>query len=335
MRGKSCAMESDLHVLEYTGGECRLDRVLVDNLTLPEAPSRSQVERWIEQGGVSVSGKVVSKPAFKVSAGMRIEVRIPKIESSRLTPLNFPLEVLFEDPHLIVINKPAGISMHPGAGNPHHSIANAVVSHVGSGQEGVGDRDRPGIVHRLDKDTTGVVVVAKSTSVHASLSKQFADRSIERVYRALVYTTPRAVRAIQTSDDGEVSASIGRHPTNRKIMAITDRGRPSTTGWSVVERFPHGTLVECRLKTGRTHQIRVHMNHIGSPVIGDRSYGDFSNLPKPLRDAATKLGRQALHAASLTFTHPVTGARLSFSAPPPPDFEALVELFRRWQGGVV
>jgi 23S rRNA pseudouridine1911/1915/1917 synthase len=325
-------MADDLHIFEHTGAENRLDRILVEHLSHTAAPSRSQIERWIEQGAVLISGKVVTKPAFKVSPGSRIELRMPKAESSHLTPFNFPLDVLFEDAHLIVLNKPAGISMHPGAGNPDNSIANAVIAHVGKGQGAVGEPDRPGIVHRIDKDTTGVVVIAKSTPVHAALSKQFAERSVRRGYYALVYSTPRAVRTIQASDDGEVSAPIGRHPTNRKIMAISERGRAATTTWRVIERFPHGTLLECRLKTGRTHQIRVHMNNIGSPVIGDRSYGDFSNLPKPLRDAATVLGRQALHAASLAFTHPVTGARLSFSAPLPRDFEVLVALFRDWRG---
>lgn len=321
-------MSGDLHVIQHVGDEARLDKILVEHLSPTLMCSRSQVERWIKEGLVSVNGKVVVKPACKVGDGSRIEVRILAEDTTHLKPLDFPLEILFEDKHLLVINKPAGISMHPGAGNDTHTIANAVVHHVGKTQLAVGESDRPGIVHRLDKDTTGVVVVAKSTPVHAALSQQFAERSVGRSYQALVYSTPRAVRAIQTSDHGEVSAPIGRHPTNRKIMAIVEHGRPATTLWRVLERFPHGTLLECTLKTGRTHQIRVHMNLIGSPVIGDPAYGDFSNLPKPLRDAAGLLGRQALHAATLSFMHPITKERIACSAPLPKDFEELLKVFR-------
>ena len=321
-------MADNVHVIEHQGDEARLDKIIVERLAPTLMCSRSQVERWIEDGAVSVNGKVVVKPAFKVGDSARIEVVAPSEDKTHLKPLDFPLEILFEDAHLIVLNKPAGISMHPGAGNDTHTIANAVVHHVGKKQLSVGESDRPGIVHRLDKDTTGVVVVAKSTPVHATLSRQFAERSVGRTYLALVYSTPRAVRAIQTSDEGEVSAPIGRHPTNRRIMTIAEHGRPATTLWKVQERFQHGTLVECTLKTGRTHQIRVHMTSIGSPVIGDPAYGDFSNLPKPLRDAAGLLGRQALHAATLSFIHPKTKERLSFSAPIPDDFQRLIAAFR-------
>jgi 23S rRNA pseudouridine1911/1915/1917 synthase len=321
-------MSAKPHRIEHAGEEARLDKIIVEHLAPTLMCSRSQVERWIEDGAVSVNGKVVVKPAWKVGAGSYIEVRVVAEDATHLKPLELPLEILFEDKHLIVINKPAGISMHPGAGNDTHTIANAVVYHVGKKQLSVGESDRPGIVHRLDKDTTGVVMIAKSTPVLAALSHQFAERSVGRSYHALVYSTPRAVRAIQASEHGEVTAPIGRHPTNRKIMAVVEHGRPATTVWRVLARFPHGTLVECTLKTGRTHQIRVHMNSIGSPVIGDPAYGDFSNLPKPLRDAAGVLGRQALHAATLSFTHPITKERLSFSAQLPQDFEDLLKVFR-------
>jgi len=321
-------MSDNLHVIHHVGEDARLDKVVVERLSPLLMCSRSQVERWIESGAVSVNGKPVTKPAWKVSDGDRIEVHALLEPATHLAPLEFPLEILYEDKHLIVINKPAGISMHPGAGNDAHTIANAVVHHVGKKQLSVGESDRPGIVHRLDKDTTGVVVVAKSTPMHAALSRQFAERSVGRSYHALVYTTPRAVRAIQGGETGEVSAPIGRHPTKRKMMAIVEHGRPATTVWRVVERFPHGTLLECSLKTGRTHQIRVHMNSIGSPVIGDPVYGDFSNLPKPLAKASSAFGRQALHAATLAFTHPITNERLSFSAPLPNDFEELLRVFR-------
>ena len=321
-------MSKSTYRIEYKGELGRLDRVLVAELAESLACSRSQVERWIEQGRVTVDGQQVLKPAFKVESAAIIELSSVEEPTTTLQPLELSLEILFEDKHLLVINKPHGLSMHPGAGNATHTLANAVVGHVGKVQLQVGEANRPGIVHRLDKDTTGIVVVAKSTVVHAALSKQFAERSIDRRYWALVFSTPRSVRAIQQQDQGEVQAPIGRHPTNRKIMAITEQGRPSLTRWRVLERFSHGTLLECVLQSGRTHQIRVHMTSIGSPLIGDKSYGDLSNLPKGLKDASNEFGRQALHAATLSFIHPISSEQLTFSAPLPQDFKALVELFR-------
>ncbi len=326
---KDCERGTAERSFIHEGDEARLDKVIVSLFSGEVGVSRSQVERWIEEGLVSVNDKVISKPAFKVAAGDKVVVHLVERAPTRLSPLDLPLEILFEDAHLLVINKPAGLSMHPGAGNVTHTLANAVVHHVGKRQLKVGSVDRPGIVHRLDKDTTGVVVVAKSTPVLNELSKQFAERSVGRSYSALVFSTPRANRPIQIQEEGEVVAPIGRHPTNRKLMAIAEHGRPATTRWRVVERFQYGTFLECNLKTGRTHQIRVHMNSIGCPVIGDPQYGDFSNLPRELRDASTEFGRQALHAATLSFTHPMTGERMSFTAKLPADFESLLGLFRR------
>lgn len=321
-------MTADVRRISFDGSTERLDRVIVAQLSSELRCSRSQVEKWIEEGRVEVNGKIVTKPSYRVESGDVIVVRSVEERPTELSPYNFDLSILYEDRDLIVINKPAGISMHPGAGNRAATLANAVVHHVGQAQLSVGEADRPGIVHRLDKDTTGVVVVAKSTPIHAALSRQFAERSIGRSYRALVFTTPRAKRAVQQAEQGEVSAPIGRHPTQRKMMTISEKGKPSVTEWRVIERFAYGTLVECRLRTGRTHQIRVHMASIGSPVIGDKTYGDFSNLPPKLRDAADAFGRQALHAATLEFTHPRSDKRISFSAPLPNDFERLIELFR-------
>jgi 23S rRNA pseudouridine1911/1915/1917 synthase len=314
----------------YDGEPARLDRVVVAKLAASHQCSRSQVERWIELGCVSVNGAQVRKPAYKLSPGDRVEVVGVDEPTTQLAPYDFPLEILFEDDHLLVINKPAGLSMHPGAGNRKATLANAVVQHVGSKQLAVGESDRPGIVHRLDKDTTGVVVVAKTVPVHAALARQFADRSAGRTYVALVFTTPRAKRPVQQSEQGEVNAPLGRHPTRRTMMAVVEQGKRAVTRWATVERFPYGTLLECRLETGRTHQIRVHMNSIGCPVVGDTLYGDFSNLPLRLQEAATRFGRQALHAATLAFSHPVTGERLSFSAPLPSDFQDLLGVFRNF-----
>jgi 23S rRNA pseudouridine1911/1915/1917 synthase len=316
------------HQIAYQGEPARLDKVLVSELESVQECSRSQVERWIEQGLVTVNARVIKKSSWKVSAGDIIELQALIDTPSALSPFQFKLDILFEDSELLVINKPAGLSVHPGAGNRDQTLANAVVHHVGQSQLAVGQSDRPGIVHRLDKDTTGALVIAKSTATHAALARQFADRTIERAYRALVFTTPRARRPVQVSDEGEISAPIGRHPTKRTLMAIVEHGKPAVTHWRLVERFSHATLLECRLKTGRTHQIRVHLHSLGCPVIGDKTYGDFTNLPPKLRDAADKFGRQALHAYTLGFEHPVSKKRLLFTAPVPDDFEALVGRFR-------
>ena len=321
-------MSSAAHEFIFLGPIKRIDKVLVTELEPQHRCSRSQIERWIEEGRVSINGKTVLKSSYKAEPGDRIAISSLGEQATEMVPYTFALTILYEDADLIVINKPPGLSMHPGAGNKTETLANAIVSHVGQAQLGVGEADRPGIVHRLDKDTTGVVVVAKSTPVHAALAKQFAERSIERAYLALVFTTPRARRPVQLADEGEVDAPIGRHPTNRKLMAIVERGKQAITKWHVTERFAYGTLLECRLKTGRTHQIRVHMESIGCPIIGDTVYGEFANLPSRLRDVADRFGRQALHAATLSFTHPITGKRMSFSAPLPEDFEQLAEEFR-------
>jgi 23S rRNA pseudouridine1911/1915/1917 synthase len=311
-----------------TGESDRLDRVLHRQLSPVYGYSRSQVGRFIGSGKVSVNGKVICKPAFQVEAGQMIEIDEADNTPSELRPFDFKLSVLYEDEYLLVVDKPAGISMHPGAGNRDQTLANALVSHIGLQQLSVGVSDRPGIVHRLDKDTTGVLVIAKSTPAHAHLARQFSERSIERSYTALVFTTPRARRQVQVADCGEIRGAIGRHPTQRKLMAITERGKAAVTEWRVLERFNYGTLLACRLQTGRTHQIRVHCNSIGCPIIGDKTYGDFSNLPRALRDAAELFGRQALHASTLAFVHPVTGKRISFQSPLPTDFIGLLDLFR-------
>jgi 23S rRNA pseudouridine1911/1915/1917 synthase len=315
-------------------GDERLDRVVHRELSPNLGISRSQVERLIEAGKVCVDGRIVTKPAYRVDPGAVVDVAHGEAAASPLQPFQLSLSILYEDDYLLVVNKPAGISMHPGAGNRNQTLANAVVHYLGEVHRRVGASDRPGIVHRLDKDTTGVVVIAKTTPVHAHLSQQFAERSIQRSYTALVFSTPRAKRPVQTADSGEVRGAIGRHPTQRTLMSITESGKPAVTEWHVVERFSYGTLLTCRLQTGRTHQIRVHMNSIGCPIIGDQTYGDFSNLPRTLREAADAFGRQALHAATLSFIHPVSASRLSFEAPIPDDFRALVEVFRAGEQGL-
>jgi 23S rRNA pseudouridine1911/1915/1917 synthase len=222
--------------------------------------------------------------------------------------------------------------MHPGAGNRDETLVNALVHRFGE-QVVFLSSGRPGIVHRLDKDTSGVVVVARDVETLNALSAQFAARTVGRAYKALVFSTPRAQRQINLSDRGKVDAAIGRHPTKRTSMAVVkEGGKRAVTNWGVVERMPYGTLIVARLETGRTHQIRVHMNHIHSPVIGDLTYGDFSGLPHELRMNAQRFGRQALHAYRIEFEHPVTKERLSFESPLPEDFRKLIDEFRAWKG---
>jgi 23S rRNA pseudouridine1911/1915/1917 synthase len=324
----TASSERSTYSFEDAGGGERLDRIVTAHLAESLQCSRSTVERWIEEGCVQVDGVVARKPGSRIDKAVTIVVTPPAPAASELSPYQMPLHILYEDDDLVVINKPAGLTMHPGAGNVAETLANAVVHHVGAAQRAVGESDRPGIVHRLDRDTTGLVVVAKSTPIHAALAQQFAERSVGRKYLALVFTTPRSNRAVQLADSGEVDAPIGRHPTKRTMMAVVESGRPAVTEWRVVERFQYGTLVACTLKTGRTHQIRVHMTHIGSPLVGDVTYGDSLNLPRQLREAATRFGRQALHAESLAFTHPRTGERLSFTASLPSDFELLLTAFK-------
>lgn len=323
----------------------RLDRFLTDRIgAVPEFQSltRSQIKLLIERGGVSVNGVVVEKAGTPLKPGAAIVCTWSDAPASAFAPYDTPLEILHEDDAVIVINKPASLTMHPGAGNRAHTLVNGLIAHF---QRVTGGRApelfeeaplgaargadvRPGIVHRLDRDTTGVVVVAKTATALQHLSRQFAARTVGRAYLALVFSTPRGLRAVNTADGGTIDAPIGRHPTRRTEMAIVPGGRHAVTHWRVRERFPYGTLVEARLETGRTHQIRVHFNSIGCPVIGDRTYGDFSGLPLPLQRAAERLGRQALHAYKLEFDHPVTGARLTFEGAPPADLQTVLGIFR-------
>ena len=339
----------EVRTITHEGAPERLDKIVVAGCSDITGATRSQVALWIERGGVTVDGAVEDRPGAKVAPGAVVRITPPEPPPTHLTPYNFQLEIVFEDEHLLVINKPSGLSMHPGAGNKETTLANAVVAHVGSSLYSVGEVDRPGIVHRLDKDTTGLVVVAKTQAALSGLSQQFSERSVGREYLALVFTTPRAKRVVQRDDSGEVSAPIGRHPTDRTKMSVRkvdENGdaelgeagraagvaRSAITQWRVVERFLYGTLLANRLKTGRTHQIRVHMEYIGSPVVGDLQYGNFASLPHALKEASDLFGRQALHAATLEFTHPITTERLTFHAKMPEDMERLVETFRGFQG---
>jgi 23S rRNA pseudouridine1911/1915/1917 synthase len=290
-------MDVPVHEFRSELAGLRIDQFVVTQLP---ALSRARVQALLKSGHITLNGGK-AKTSARLRAGDLVRVVEPPPMSAAAEAQNIPLEVLFEDDDLIVINKPAGLVVHPGAGNRDGTLVNALLHHC---QElsGAGGLDRPGIVHRLDKDTTGCLVAAKNDAAHRSLVRQFAGRAVSKIYLALV--SGRFAKA-----SGEVNAPIGRHPLNRKKMAVVERGRPARTGWHVLRQLPCGSLVECTLHTGRTHQIRVHLKHLGHPVLGDDVYGKRADFP-----------RQMLHAWKLAFAHPRTGESLNFQSPIPPDF---------------
>lgn len=308
----------------------RLDHYLAAHPVLIEkipATSRAQVKRWVELGQVLINGAAAKKAGYELTHGDKIAISLDPASYGNLIAEKIPLEILYEDDSIIVINKPPNLVVHPGAGNKTGTLVNALLAHCKKLPQGLGEKNRPGIVHRLDKDTSGVVVVAKSALAHKNLVEQFNKRSVGRAYYALVFSTPRASREVSRDDIGVVDAPIGRHPAKRTMMAVVDSGRRAVTHWRVIERLNYGTLLEVRLETGRTHQIRVHMQHIGSPVIGDQVYGDFSGLPAALLRSTVAFGRQALHAYKLDIVHPVTGKEMSFTGEIPADFTKLLNEF--------
>jgi 23S rRNA pseudouridine1911/1915/1917 synthase len=301
----------------------RADRFLAEAIG---SLSRSRVKALIAAGGASRDGKPLRDAAEAVRPGSTYRLRIPAAAPALPLPQDIPLTILFEDADLIVLDKPAGLVVHPAPGNQDGTLVNALLAHAGEDLPGIGGEKRPGIVHRLDKDTSGIMVVAKTERAHRGLSEAFATRDLDREYLALVWGLP-------SPPTGEIEGAIGRHPADRKRMAVVQRGgKPALTRY-VTERA-WGTacaLLRCRLATGRTHQIRVHLAETGHPLVGDPVYlrrtpAAARALPEPVRQALLAFPRQALHAASLGFRHPVTGQALSFSVPPPADFVSLVTL---------
>ncbi|HHN68234.1 MAG TPA: RluA family pseudouridine synthase, partial [Thermopetrobacter sp.] len=301
----------------------RLDRWLAERLA---DLSRGRVQSLIADGRVRVNDRPASRAGWRLKAGDVIEVAIPPPTPAAPEAQDIPLAVVHEDDHLIVIDKPAGLVVHPAAGHEDGTLVNALLHHCGGSLSGIGGVRRPGIVHRLDKDTSGLMVVAKSDAAHAGLAEQFAahgrDGALVRRYLALVWGAPRLAR-------GTVNAPLARATTNRKKIAVArpGDGREAVTHYTVMERFPDrgeeavAALLSCRLETGRTHQIRVHMAHLGHPLLGDATYGaGFASRAAKLSDAAraalAALNRQALHAAELGFIHPISGERLHFASPP-------------------
>jgi 23S rRNA pseudouridine1911/1915/1917 synthase len=300
-------------VVVPAGAGGRLDRFLAGLGEL--GLSRSRVHRLIAGGLVRVDG-VLRKPAFQVEPGQTVEVLVPDPERAHLEPEDIPLDIVYEDADLLVVNKPRGLVVHPGAGNPRGTLVNAVLAHCPD-LGAVGDVIRPGIVHRLDKDTTGLLVVAKTQEALVALQAQLKDRRLLRHYLAVV-------AGDMPGEEGQVDAPVGRHPVHRQRMAVVKTGRPAITRWRVRERFGRATLVEAHLVTGRTHQVRVHMAHLGHPVLGDRLYGGQRACP---RDLPLPAG-QALHAWRLRFVHPRTGEPVDLTADPPADFRRLLEALR-------
>ena len=298
----------------------RLDRALAS--ALPSL-TRSRVKALIESRRVALAdGRTIEEPSRKVKTGESYIVDIPEPETAEPLPQAIDLEVLYEDSDLLVVNKPAGMVVHPAPGNPDKTLVNALLAHCGDSLSGIGGVRRPGIVHRLDKDTSGVMVVAKNDATHRALAKLFAVHDLTRLYKVLVWGAPTAAQ-------GVIDAPIGRHPIDRKRMTVRKTsGRAALTEYRVERRFgpplaPIASLVEAKLGTGRTHQVRVHMAHLGCPVVGDPVYGRKSrNGAAP--DSLKTFGRQALHAAVLAFRHPRTGKELRFASQLPQDFEILL-----------
>ena len=294
----------------------RLDTWLREKLP---ALSRGAIQRLMEEGHIRVNGRPV-KPTHTPRAGERVEVEWPEARPAENLPEEMPLDILYEDDRLLVLNKPPGLVVHPAAGHEEHTLVNALLHHCKGQLSGIGGVARPGVVHRLDKDTSGCMVVAKNDETHVALSSQFALRKVEKIYHAIVCGE-------MERDSGEIRAAIARHSSHRKRMAVDDEdGRAARTSYHVLERLRAATLVEAMLHTGRTHQIRVHFQFLGFPLVGDKTYGNRKN--QRLTELTNyEAPRQMLHAWKLAFIHPLTAKRLSFEAPQPEDFnDALLAL---------
>ena len=291
----------------------RIDSFLAARL---DGVTRSAAQKLLENEAVLVNGKAVAKN-YKLTGKETVSVTLPEVEDADLIPQDIPLDVVYEDADVIVVNKPSGMVVHPAPGHSDGTLVNALLYHCGDSLSGIGGEKRPGIVHRIDRDTSGLIIAAKNDSAHLFLSAQLADHTLSRTYEAICMGNFR-------QDEGTVDAPIGRHPTDRKKMTVTDRNsRRAVTHWAVLERFGSHTHVRCQLETGRTHQIRVHMAHIGHPILGDTVYG----AKKPVAG----LQGQCLHAVGLQFIHPRTRERVILSCPLPPEFTAQLAKFRAMQ----
>lgn len=297
---------SDYVITDQTG---RIDKVLT---TLEPEITRSQLKNLINDGHVTVNGQAV-KPKYKVQAGDKISLVKPEPQSLELTPENIPLDIVYEDDDVIVVNKPQGMVVHPAPGHPDHTLVNALLYH--SPLSTINGTFRPGIVHRIDKDTSGLLMVAKNDLAHQSLAEQLRNKTNKREYLALVYGQIK-------EDEGTIDAPLGRNPQDRKKQAVVKSGRHAVTHFKVMKRYDNFTLVKCILETGRTHQIRVHMKYIGHPLVGDPLYGPRKVIGKD---------GQFLHAALLGFKHPRTGEEMVFEAPLPENFQKMLDKLDKQQ----
>ena len=288
----------------------RLDAFLASSL---DGLTRSQATRLIESGEVAVNGRAVSK-SYKLAGGEDIAVTLPEPEPVEAVPQDIPLDVVYEDADVIVVNKPSGMVVHPAPGHPDGTLVNALLHHCVGTLSGIGGALRPGIVHRIDRDTSGLIIAAKNDAAHQYLSAQLADHTLARTYECIVVGKLR-------EDRGTVDAPIARHPTDRKRMAVVAGGREAVTHWEVIARYPGYTHVRCRLETGRTHQIRVHMAYIGHPILGDTVYSAKKEVPG--------LTGQCLHAVGLRFLHPRTHEVVELSCPLPDEFTRMLQKIRK------
>lgn len=299
----------------------RLDRFLAGRIA---DLSRSRIQALLDDGAVVGDGVRIDEAAMRVRPGQRISLRVPEPRPAVPQPEAIPLDILFEDEHLVVLEKPAGLVVHPAAGHASGTLVNALLAHCAGSLSGIGGVARPGIVHRLDKDVSGVMVVAKHDRAHVGLAGQFSVHGVERVYEAIVLGRPPGAA-------GLIEAPIGRHPRQRKRMAVVPSGKPARTRWRTLEvAGSSAAWLALELMTGRTHQIRVHLQSIGLGIAGDPVYRPprLPSLSADVRAAIAAFGRIALHARTLGLDHPVTGARLRFDRPPPPSFHTLFALFR-------
>jgi len=328
-------MSKMVHTLIADAGDAgqRLDRFLTSRL--PDM-SRSRLQALIAQACVTSRDKVIADANAKVKPSQEFTLMIPETIPSHLLPQDIELDIVHEDKHLLVINKQAGLTVHPGAGNPDSTLVNALLAHCGKSLSGIGGVSRPGIVHRIDKDTTGLLVAAKHDVAHLALSAQLAERSLKRTYLALVWGKPKVVQ-------GTITANIGRSIGNRQKMAVVPKGgKPAVTHYKVIKTYspgdsktPLASLVECQLETGRTHQIRVHFAYIGHALLGDQTYGQstasrlsaniYKTLPAKTKKALLAWSRQALHAKAIEFVHPATAKKMQFEADLPEDMKKLIK----------
>jgi 23S rRNA pseudouridine1911/1915/1917 synthase len=298
----------------------RLDRALAE--LMPEH-SRSSLARLIEEGRVTLDGQKAEKSSMRVSAGQRVEIEIPPPAPSGVASQDLPLTIIFEDDDLVIVDKPSGVVVHPAAGHSDRTLVNALLFHV-KNLSGIGGEVRPGIVHRLDKDTSGVMVIAKNDVAHRKLASDWGTDRVRKEYLAIVYGTPKQQR-------GTIDAPIGRDPRNRKRMSVVAGGRSAITEYAIEKSLRAASLLRLRLRTGRTHQIRVHLKHLGHPIIGDPLYSgpQWRGIPdKRIQKAIASFPRQALHAARLTIPHPRTGEAMTFESPLPEDMRELVAALR-------